>query len=140
MRRAIKYFFKPSQVNVAKVPKLAVLGQRMGLLYPRRGPSPLVLDNRKMDGFIDRFLDTSCIDVDCETCRYCHRFADEALTIDPEYRRDVLEQYRALFEDMHQGSFWEHPRLGDLVDAGRLAANYLRKRRSKGKDADLAAE
>ncbi len=129
VRRALRYFFKPTQVNVAKVPKLVALGQRMGLLYPRRGPSPLVLDNRAMDGFIDRFLRKSCVDVDCEDCRYCHRFADKALTIDAEYKREVLAQYRELFEDMHQGSFWEPPRLSDLVEAGRLAADVLLKRR-----------
>jgi collagenase-like PrtC family protease len=120
LRRAMKYLFKPSQVNVTKVPKLAALGRRMGLLYPRRGESPLQLDNRKLDGFIDRFLDKSCIDTDCEKCRYCHRVAEEALTIDPEYRQDVLSQYQELFEDMHGGRFWETPSARDLVDVGRL--------------------
>ena len=117
---------KPKQVNVFKVLKLARLGKRMGLLYPRKGGSPLFLDNRKMDSFIDRFLEKSCIDVDCESCRYCHRFADEALTIDPEYRRDVLAQYRDLFEDMHTGTFWS-PRPRDLVDVGRLAVQKARE-------------
>nr|UXE44653.1 hypothetical protein Hi04_10k_c2877_00021 [uncultured bacterium] len=118
--RAVRYFFKPTQVNVLKVVKLAALGKRTGLLYPRTGASGLHLDNRKLDGFIDRFLTRSCVDVDCETCRYCHRFADRALTIDPEYRREVLAQYRDLFDDLHGGAFWEtRPR--DLIDAARLA-------------------
>ncbi len=120
LTRAVKYFFRPSQVNVTKVPKLQKLGKRMGLLYPRQGASALYLDNRKMDGFIDRFLTTSCIDVDCETCRYCHKFADKALTIDPDYRRDVLGIYRDLFNDMHEGSFWSVPRPADFVEAARL--------------------
>ena len=51
------------------------------------------LDNRRLDGFIDRFLPAlSCVDVDREKCRYCHRFAERAVSIDPEYReraRDV---------------------------------------------------
>ena len=128
--RAVKYFFKPTQLNVTKVPKLSKLGKRMGLLYPRKGKSPLYLDNRKMDGFMDRFFQKSCIDVDCETCNYCHRFAERALTIDPEYRRDVLAQYRDLFEDLHTGSFFEmKPR--DLVDAGRLAVNAARRAAAK---------
>ena len=33
LRRAVKYFFRPSQVNVTKVPKLARLGRRMSLLH-----------------------------------------------------------------------------------------------------------
>ncbi len=120
LKRAVEYFFKPSQVNVAKVPKLALLGQRQGLLYPRPGDTELYLDNRKLDGFIDRFLQKSCIDVDCEKCRYCHRFADKALTISNDYREQVLAQYRDLFNDMHDGSFFAPARLGDLIEAGRL--------------------
>lgn len=121
LRRAMRYFFRPSQVNVAKVPLLAGLGRRMGLLYPRSGPSPLKLDNRALDGFIDRFLEKSCIDTDCEKCRYCHRIAERALTIDPEYRRDVLARYDELFSEMHSGRFWEPAKMGDFVDALRLA-------------------
>jgi collagenase-like PrtC family protease len=128
VRRAVKYFFKPGQVNVAKVPKLGRLGKTMGLLYPRRGESKLHLDNRKMDGFIDRFLARSCIDVDCESCRHCHRYAEKALTIDDAYRSDVLEQYESLFEDMHGGSFWERPRAADFVELGRVTARRLRER------------
>ena len=123
LRRAVKYFFRPSQVNVARVPKLMKLGKRMGLLYPRRGEAKMALDNRKMDGFIDRFLERSCIDVDCERCRYCHRFADRALTIEPGFHQDVLRQYEGLFDDMHQGRFWEPA----WKDAARLATDVARR-------------
>jgi collagenase-like PrtC family protease len=126
LKRAAKYFFKPGQVNVTKVTQLVGLGKRMGLLYPRRGDSALKLDNRKLDGFIDRFLDRSCIDVDCEKCRYCHRVADKALTIDPAYREEVLARYRTLFEDMHKGDFWEM-RPGDLVDLTRLGLSAAKR-------------
>lgn len=120
MKRALEYFFRPGQVNVAKVTKLDALGRRMGLLYPRAGGSSLYLDNRKLDGFIDGFVKRSCIDVDCETCHYCHDWADRALTIDPEYRREVLAMYRDLFRDMHDGSFWSEPKAADLIDVARL--------------------
>ena len=126
VRRAIKYFFKPGQVNVTKVPKLSRLGKRMGLLYPRKGRSPMVLDNRKMDGFMELFKKRSCIGVDCEKCHWCHGFAKKALTIDEQWRQDVLGQYRELFDDMHGGSFWEM-RPTDLVDAGRLALGAARQ-------------
>ncbi len=128
LRRAMKYFFKPGQVNVAKVPKLSVLGRKMGLLYPmQQAEPPLYLDNRKLDGFLDRFLKKGCTDLDCETCKYCHRWADDALTIDPEYRRDVLATYQDLFDDMHTGSFFEQVRAGDVVDGARLAAKAARR-------------
>ena len=120
LRRAVKYFFRPSQINVGKVVKLDRIGRRTGLLYPRRGDSGLHLDNRKLDGFVDRFLTKSCIDVDCDECRYCHAWADKALTIDPDYRREVLAMYQDMFADMHDGSFWSGVKAGDLLEVGRL--------------------
>lgn len=127
VRRAARYFFKPGQVNIAKVFKIDALCRHMSLLYPRRGKPPLYLDNRKMDGFIDRFLAKSCIDVDCEKCRYCHEFAERALTIEPAFREQALERYRDLFADMHGGAFWEM-RPNDYVDALRLTAGMVRDR------------
>jgi collagenase-like PrtC family protease len=120
IRRVAKYFFRPRQVNLSKVVKLDRLGRRMALLYPRQGNSGLFLDNRKMDGFIDRFLKKSCIDVDCDACRYCHEWTGKALKIDPVYRRDVLALYRDMFADMHSGAFWSPMKPWDLVDVARL--------------------
>src|SRR3989338_3313328 len=101
--RTLRYFFKPRQVNLLKFMKVTRLGRRMNLLNPRMGPTDLYLDNRKLDGFIDRFVRVSCIDVDCEKCRYCHEYAKRAVTVDPEYRRQVLEQYQDLFKELYTG-------------------------------------
>ena len=98
----------------------------MGLLYPRQGPNALYLDNRKLDGFIDRFLRNSCIDVDCEQCGHCHQYADRAVRIDPEYRERVLAMYRELFRDMQDGSFFEPMRPRDFVEVARLTKRLVR--------------
>ncbi|MCZ7680128.1 MAG: U32 family peptidase [Sandaracinaceae bacterium] len=126
LRRALRYFGRPDQLNITKVPKLVALGKRMALLYPRQGSSALFLDNRKLDGFIDRFLHKSCIDVDCESCRYCHEYADRAVTVDPKYHEEVRAMYDDLFADMQGGAFWES-RPGDFVELGRLTAKKARE-------------
>lgn len=126
LRRALKHFFKPKQVNLSKVFKLDRLGRRMGLLYPLRGASPLYLDNRKLDGFIDHFLAKSCIDVDCDQCRHCHEWTGKALKIDPQYRKEVLAMYRDLFKDLQDGSFFAAMQGGDIVEAARLTAGLVR--------------
>lgn len=131
LRRAVKYFFRPGEVNLGKVVQLDRLGRRMGLLYPRQGPSGLYLDNRKLDGFIDRFLQKGCVDVDCEKCRYCHGFAERALTIDPEYRREVLALYRELFADLQDGSFWSATGPADFVSMARLVGRRLHEAASR---------
>jgi collagenase-like PrtC family protease len=127
LKRGIRHFVKPSQMNITRYPLLVKLGLRMGLMYPRKGPSALVLDNRKMDGFMDRFIEQGCIDVDCETCRYCHAFAEKAFTADPEYVTDVQGMFGELFDDMHAGGFWQF-KLRDLVPLARKALPSPRKR------------
>ena len=124
--RALQYFLKPRRLNVFRASRLVSMGRRMGLLYPmRKQRPPLYLDNRKLDGFMDRFLSAGCVDVDCEDCRYCHQWADDTVEIDPDYREDVLGAYRGLFEDMNTGRFWEYgPR--DVVDAARTAGRWAR--------------
>lgn len=121
LRRAMRWFFDPGRLNVTHLPKLMALGKRTGLLYPWRDDNPpLYLDNRKLDGFMDRFLKKGCIEVDCEKCHYCHKWSDKALVIDPDYRREVLAMYRDLFDGMQDGSFW-NMRPSDVVSLGRLA-------------------
>ncbi len=125
--RAVKYFFRPGEVNLGKVGKLDRLGRRMGLLYPRQGKTGLFLDNRKMDGFIDRFLTKSCVDVDCDTCRYCHEWTGKALTVDPTYRREVLAMYKDMFSDMHDGSFWSEMKARDFVEVGKIVRRKVQE-------------
>ena len=126
LRHGLRYFFKPGQVNILKFLTFSRLARRMGL-RPREGGSSLYINNRKLDGFIERFLNTSCINVDCEQCRYCHAFAERAVMIDPDYRREVLELYRELFKDMHDGSFWAPVGPRDLRYALRLFRELLSK-------------
>ncbi len=125
VRRAMQHFFKPGAINVLELFRLSALTKKLGMLYPMVGEPPLKLDNRKLDGFIDRFLDKSCIDVDCEKCLYCHRFAEDALDIDPAWREQVLADYRELFERMNTGKFFEYGP-GDLVQVGQLLRKALR--------------
>ena len=108
------------------VPQTAAAGQGDGAAVSARKEIALHLDNRKLDGFIDRFLQHSCVDVDCEKCRYCHRFIDRAVSIDPEYRERVLAMYRDLFADMQEGSFFDSVRPRDFVEVARLTRRVVK--------------
>ncbi|MBM4397476.1 MAG: hypothetical protein FJ087_17535 [Deltaproteobacteria bacterium] len=106
LRRLVKYFVKPSQVNVVKLAKVIEFGRVASVLYPRRGPNPVMVDNRALDGFMDRFHERGCADLDCEECRYCHGFADKAVRIDPEWRARMEPIYDDLIAETDGGGFW----------------------------------
>ena len=76
------------------------------MLGPQTGPPPVVVDNRKLDGFMDRFLTAGCKDMDCDACRHCHRFADKAVVVDPDYKERCLTLYDQVLDDMHSGKMW----------------------------------
>jgi collagenase-like PrtC family protease len=117
-RRLLKYFVKPQAVNLLKFFKVMEFGQVAGVLYPRRGPNPVMIDNRALDGFMERFKTRGCQAVDCEGCRYCHEWAARVVHIDPAWRARMDAIYVDLLGEIDAGSFWD-PYLKTLGDAAR---------------------
>jgi collagenase-like PrtC family protease len=107
LKRMVKYFVKPGGLNLLKLPQLITFGRKGSLLYPRTAPNPVQIDNRSLDGFIDRFKKQSCLDVDCEECRYCHRWAERCVKIDPKWAQEMRDVYDGLLDDVDSGSMWE---------------------------------
>lgn len=107
LRRMVKYFIKPFTVNLLHFRKLVDFGHAASMLYPREGKNPVVIDNRALDGFIDRFTQRNCQSTDCESCRYCHEWAARAVKIDPDWKEKLGPMYRDLLGDIEGGTFWE---------------------------------
>jgi collagenase-like PrtC family protease len=129
MWRLVKYFIKPQAVNLIKFSKVIDFGKAASVLYPRRGENPVQIDNRALDGFMERFKTQGCQDVDCERCRYCHEWAERVVRIDPEWKARMKDIYGDLLGELEGGSFWDayHQTLGEL---GRAARRYLSAARS----------
>jgi collagenase-like PrtC family protease len=59
-------------------------------------PRLICVDNRKLDGFLDRFIRIPCAP-DCTACGYCREWADRAVTVQEELRERftaILKNYR----------------------------------------------
>ncbi|MBK6847078.1 MAG: U32 family peptidase [Proteobacteria bacterium] len=106
-RRLIKYFAKPGGINLLRLPALIGFGKAASMLYPRTGPNPVQIDNRALDGFIERFKTQGCMELDCESCRYCHRWADKAVKIDPNWTEQMAPLYDELVDNLDSGAMWE---------------------------------
>jgi collagenase-like PrtC family protease len=107
LRRMVKYFVKPRAINLLKFPKVVRFGKAGSVLYPLRGENPVQIDNRQLDGFIERFKKHSCQDLDCEACRYCHDWADKVVKIDDSWKAQMRGIYRDLLDEIDSGTFWE---------------------------------
>ncbi len=126
LRRMFRYFFRPTDVNFLRFWQVVELGKFQGLLYPRMGENKVFVDNRALDGFMDRWPKGGCQHIDCETCRYCHDLAERAVRIDPAYRQTALAQYDRLLNDLWGGRLWEGygrtiREIASRGDLGRMA-------------------
>ncbi len=113
---SLRTFLRPWTVNPLRLLKIRRLAEVQGMLNPLRRDPPVVIDNRALDGFLEFFFTGDCHEWDCEECRYCHRVAERAVRIDPEFRREVLRRYDEVLEDLRSGAMWgygqENPERG----------------------------
>lgn len=102
----LRFVLRPGLANPLRMLPLKRLAELRGMTRPIEGAPPVTIDNRALDGFMDRFRQHSCVGVDCEECRWCHEFAEKAIKIEQGNREDVLTAYDELFESLHGGSMW----------------------------------
>ena len=104
----LRFIIRPFMANPLRMLPLKRLAELRGMIKPIEGQPPVYIDNRALDGFINRFFDNGCLDADCEDCRWCHDFAAKAVRIDEQNRDRALEAYDELFDSMHGGSMWSY--------------------------------
>jgi len=113
----LKFLVRPGLVNPLRLRPLKRLADLRGMTRPLPGPPPVFVDNRALDGFLDRFFDSGCLGVDCDQCRWCHEFADKAVRVEAASRDEALKALDELFESMHGGALWSYqPRRTDQAD------------------------
>lgn len=101
----LRYLIRPGLVNPLRLLPLKRLAEQRGMIKPLQN-APVYIDNRALDGFMERFREGSCLGVDCEQCRWCHGFAERAMRVDPVHRDKSLDACGELFASMNDGSLW----------------------------------
>lgn len=102
----LRFAFRPGLVNPLRLAPLQRLAELRGMVRPVAGPPLVTVDNRALDGFIERFRQAGCRDTDCGACGWCRRFAEKAVSVDAGARQRALELYRAIFASLDGGDLW----------------------------------
>lgn len=100
------FLLNPFKVNVTKLNPLINLAKKRGMLSPLSGEPPIYIDNRKLDQFIDRFKSTGCRNINCEACNHCNQFAQNAITVNPQYQAECLSLYNEVDELLESGKLF----------------------------------
>lgn len=102
----LRHFLKPRQLNPLRLKPLFELARLQGMLSPLK-QGPVFVDTRKIPvDFLEGFRNRDCASMDCQTCGYCERIAEQAVSVAPEYRAAVLNQYAEIDASMATGGLW----------------------------------
>ncbi len=104
----LRFLLRPGLVNPARMVLLKRLADLRCMTRPVEGAPPVYVDNRALDGFMERFRETGCRDQECDTCRWCHEFAGKAVRVDAARREEALAAYGELFRSLDRGDMWRY--------------------------------
>jgi len=95
--RIIKYLFRPRQVNIFRLYKFKNILTEI----------PVYVDNQKLNGFLEHFINERCDLVSCRNCGYCNYIAKKAVRItDLDKLQDLVRNYNTILENMISGKIF----------------------------------
>lgn len=62
--------------------------------------SPVYIDNRKLDGFIEHLIKNDCHLKICCECGYCQEVAKQAVKVDSNYQKKTVEEYKNILDNL----------------------------------------
>jgi len=65
----------------------------------KESKSKLIIDNTKLDGFIEFFKKQDCISM-CDECKYCENWAEKAVLLDNEQAPKYVESIQDYLDDL----------------------------------------
>ena len=85
-------------------------------------PDKVHIDNSKLEGFLDYFKKVDCLHMDCDRCGYCERIAAQAISIDEDWRKEMLERFNKAIDILLTGEIAGHPKYKSpvLIESNRI--------------------
>jgi collagenase-like PrtC family protease len=104
----LRFFFRPMLANPFRMLLLKRLADLLSMTRPVEGDPLVYIDNRSLDGFMERFRERGCREEDCGECSWCHEFAGKSVRMDEGRRVRALAACDEIFRVLHDGSMWRY--------------------------------
>lgn len=90
-----KYFFHPFKTNMFSIFRFVRLMEDI----------KVYIDNKKLGGFIKKFIDEDCSLKDCSRCLYCDKIAKEVVSYDREKIEWLRKRYKDFLDNFIKGRY-----------------------------------
>lgn len=112
-RNLARWILWSSPGRAASWRKMWDLARHRGFFAAPAKGIPVSVNNRALDGFLEPIIRMgSCRDRVCEECRYCHRAAERAVSLNEPVRDLILRDQEPLLREIETGSYWRGPANG----------------------------
>jgi collagenase-like PrtC family protease len=108
--RAVSIMFKPWFVKVSALAAMKRYAEKVIPHSYERDEASVYIDNKALDGFIEGLRLRDCASGQCERCGYCRTWAEKTVSVNEDYRAEVLEMARWLDEGLVASTHWLRPR------------------------------
>jgi len=103
----LRHFFKPWDAPPGRLMPLLELARQQGMLFPLEN-SPIRIDSARIpEEFLERVGQCRGATEGCGSCRYCDEIAQEAVTINPQFREQSLARFASVTASLVGGELWD---------------------------------
>ena len=102
----LKHFFHPGKMWPWKMKPILELARQQGMMFPAEERPVRIRSDRIPDDFLRQIAGRDCVSRLCRDCGYCAGIAEDAVEIDPEFRRESLEKFRSVQDKLRGGELW----------------------------------
>lgn len=103
-------FLRPDLIKVHKLKILYDLAQLKGMRVEKNSDiqtkDDVYIDNKLLDGFIERFKFKNCRDTNCSSCHYCDDVAKKVVIISPQFQNKCLALHDKIDQGLVEGEFF----------------------------------
>ena len=95
----------PLNLDMIERPDLIETDKMLEQLEVLREPftEKLHIDNSKLEGFLDYFEKVDCLHMDCDQCGYCEKVASKVISIDEQWRNEMIAKFDRAVETLLKG-------------------------------------
>jgi len=104
--RMMRVMFKPQNIKIKALLKIREFSENIIQHDFSAGTAALYIDNNALAGFLQGIRERECLLSDCDSCRYCHEWAEKCVDIKEDFRRKVLDLARELDSGLSDSSHW----------------------------------